>query len=83
MGEVFRNPDLAKAFRLLAAGGPRAFYSGEISKAILATSRQLGGTMTADDLQDFSAEWVEPHLNYLQRLESLRIAAQRAGHGGT
>ena len=60
MGEVFKNPDLAKAFHLLAEGGPRAFYSGEISKAILATSRQLGGTMTAEDLQDFSAEWVEP-----------------------
>ncbi len=60
MGEVFRNPDLAKTFRLLAAGGPHAFYTGEISKAILATSRQLGGTMTAEDLQDFSAEWVDP-----------------------
>ena len=59
-GEVFRNPDLAKAFRLLAADGPRAFYSGAISKAILATSRQLGGTMAAEDLADFSAEWVEP-----------------------
>src|SRR5271167_3641248 len=37
MGEVFRNPDIAKALRLLADGGPRAFYSGEIAKAILAT----------------------------------------------
>lgn len=65
MGEVFRNPDLAKAFRLLAAGGPPAFYSGEIAKAILATSRQVGGTMTAEDLQDFSAQWVEPiSINY-------------------
>jgi gamma-glutamyltranspeptidase/glutathione hydrolase len=61
MGEVFRNPDLGKALRLLAAaGGPQAFYSGEIAKAILATSRELGGTMTAEDMQEFSAEWVEP-----------------------
>jgi gamma-glutamyltranspeptidase / glutathione hydrolase len=60
MGEVFRNPDLGKALRLLAAGGPQAFYSGEIAKAILATSRGLGGTMTSEDLVDFSAEWVEP-----------------------
>jgi gamma-glutamyltranspeptidase / glutathione hydrolase len=60
MGEVFRNPDVAKALRLLAEGGPRAFYSGEIAKAILATSRETGGTMTAEDLEDFSAEWVEP-----------------------
>ena len=60
MGEVFRNPDVAKALRLLAEGGPRVFYGGEIAKAILATSREAGGTMTEDDLETFSAEWVEP-----------------------
>ena len=60
MGEVFRNPDVARALRLLADGGPRAFYGGEIAKAILATSRETGGTMTAEDLETFSAEWVEP-----------------------
>lgn len=60
MGEVFQNPDLAKTLGLLAEAGPRAFYSGEIAKAILATSRELGGTMTAEDLEDFAAEWVEP-----------------------
>src|ERR1700733_14768172 len=60
MGEVFKNPDLAKALGLLAAQGPQAFYRGEIAKATLATERELGGTMVAEDLQDFSAEWVEP-----------------------
>jgi gamma-glutamyltranspeptidase/glutathione hydrolase len=60
MGEVFRNPAVAKALRLLAEGGPRAFYGGEIAKAILATSRETGGTLTAEDLESFSAEWVEP-----------------------
>jgi gamma-glutamyltranspeptidase/glutathione hydrolase len=60
MGDVFKNPALGKALRILAAGGPHAFYSGEIAKAILATSRELGGTMTAEDLQEFTAEWVEP-----------------------
>jgi gamma-glutamyltranspeptidase/glutathione hydrolase len=60
MGEVFRNPDLAHSLRLLAEGGPRAYYGGEIAKAILATSRELVGTMTPEDLETFSAEWVEP-----------------------
>jgi gamma-glutamyltranspeptidase / glutathione hydrolase len=60
MGEVFRNPDVARALRLLAEEGPRVFYGGEIARAILATSRETGGTMTADDLETFSAEWVEP-----------------------
>jgi gamma-glutamyltranspeptidase/glutathione hydrolase len=59
-GEVFKNPDVAKTLRVLAAGGPQTFYKGEIAKGILATSRELGGTMTAEDLAEFSAEWVEP-----------------------
>lgn len=60
MGQVFKNPDVAKALRLVAAEGPTVFYTGEISKAILATSNELGGTMTAEDLKDYSPEWVEP-----------------------
>jgi gamma-glutamyltranspeptidase / glutathione hydrolase len=60
MGEVFRNPDLAKALRLLAARGPEAFYKGEIARAILSTSQEFDGTMTAEDLAGFSAEWVAP-----------------------
>jgi gamma-glutamyltranspeptidase/glutathione hydrolase len=59
-GDLFRNPELARAYRLLASEGPRALYEGEIAAAILNTSRPLGGTMTPDDLSSFSAEWVEP-----------------------
>jgi gamma-glutamyltranspeptidase/glutathione hydrolase len=60
MGELFKNPDVGKALSLLASGGPGVFYSGEIAQAILATEHELGGTMQADDLKDFTAEWVEP-----------------------
>jgi gamma-glutamyltranspeptidase / glutathione hydrolase len=60
VGQVFQNHDLAKALRLVAQGGPDAFYKGEIANAILSTSQSLGGTMAADDLSEFSPEWVEP-----------------------
>jgi len=60
MGEVFKNPDVAKALRLVADDGPQAFYSGEIAKSILATEREFNGPMQADDLKEFSAEWVDP-----------------------
>jgi gamma-glutamyltranspeptidase / glutathione hydrolase len=60
LGGVFRNPDLAKALRQLAEVGPQAVYKGEIARAILATSQSLGGTMAADDLAEFSPEWVNP-----------------------
>ncbi len=59
-GELFRNPQMAHAFRLLAEQGPDAFYKGEIAAAVLKTSRRLGGTMTAQDLTSFEPEWVEP-----------------------
>jgi len=59
-GQMFRNPGMAAAYRLIAEQGESAFYRGAIGKAILATSERLGGTMTAADLSEFQAEWVEP-----------------------
>jgi gamma-glutamyltranspeptidase/glutathione hydrolase len=60
VGDVFKNPDIGRALRLIADQGPAAFYKGEIAAAILKTSRELGGTMTAEDLAGFSSEWVTP-----------------------
>jgi gamma-glutamyltranspeptidase/glutathione hydrolase len=61
-GQIFRNPDLAKAFRLLEAQGRDAFYKGDIAKAIVAKEKALGGTMTLQDLAAYKGEWVEPVL---------------------
>jgi gamma-glutamyltranspeptidase/glutathione hydrolase len=60
VGEVFKNPGMARAYRILGDKGPDAFYKGEIAAAILKTSKDLGGTMTAQDLASFASEWVEP-----------------------
>jgi gamma-glutamyltranspeptidase/glutathione hydrolase len=58
-GEIFKNPDLGRTFRLLQAQGAQAFYKGVIAKAIVAKSTALGGTMTLDDLAHYHGEWVE------------------------
>jgi gamma-glutamyltranspeptidase / glutathione hydrolase len=60
VGQIFTNPDLAKALQLIADEGASAFYKGKIAQAILATSHDLGGTMATDDLAAFTPEWVEP-----------------------
>jgi gamma-glutamyltranspeptidase/glutathione hydrolase len=60
LGQVFRNPQYARALELVAKEGPDTFYGGAIAQAILKTSNRLEGVMTADDLRDFRAEWVEP-----------------------
>ncbi|MFP5226184.1 MAG: gamma-glutamyltransferase [Acidobacteriota bacterium] len=59
-GAIFMNPDLANTMRIIADRGEDAFYKGPIAQAILKTSAENGGTMTADDLAQYSAEWVEP-----------------------
>ena len=56
---IFRNPDLARSLRLVAEGGADAFYRGPIADAILALSRERGGTMAAADLASFEPEWVD------------------------
>ena len=59
-GDVFRNRGLAAAYRMVAEEGSAALYQGGLAAAILKTSRRMGGTMTAEDLASYSAEWVEP-----------------------
>src|SRR5262249_47869323 len=60
VGEIFRNPHLARALEEIAKGGRDAFYKGALANRILDTSARLGGTMAADDLSEFAAEWVDP-----------------------
>ena len=60
VGEVFRNPGLGHAMRLIAHKGPDAFYTGEIANAIVSTSKKLGGSFEAADLAEWKPEWVEP-----------------------
>jgi gamma-glutamyltranspeptidase/glutathione hydrolase len=60
VGEIFRNPDLARSLEAIASGGRDAYYRGDSAKNIVALSKRLGGTMTLEDLADYSSEWVEP-----------------------
>ena len=41
-GQIYRNPDLAKTFRILQQKGRDGFYKGEIAQAIVAKSTALG-----------------------------------------
>jgi gamma-glutamyltranspeptidase / glutathione hydrolase len=60
VGEIFRNPNLAAALRRIGEHGHDGYYRGETAQKILAAESRFGGPMTADDLSEFSAEWVEP-----------------------
>ena len=59
-GEVFKNPDLAGSLRLIAEKGRDGYYTGKTAEAIVAISKEAGGTMTLADLAEFEPEWVTP-----------------------
>ena len=59
-GDVFRNPNLAKTYRLIAEGGRDAFYKGEIAEIIDVYMAEQGGFLTYEDLAAHKSEWVTP-----------------------
>jgi gamma-glutamyltranspeptidase/glutathione hydrolase len=60
VGEVFRNPDLAWSLEQIAQHGRDAFYKGEIAAKILDSMMRHNGPMNAQDLAEYSGEFVEP-----------------------
>ncbi len=60
VGEIFRNPELAWSLQQIAQDGREAFYKSEIAAKILEAMKRHGGTMVAQDLAEYSSEWVEP-----------------------
>jgi gamma-glutamyltranspeptidase/glutathione hydrolase len=59
-GDVFKNPNLANTYRLIASGGRDAFYEGEIADRIDAYMAEQGGFLTREDLAAHTSEWVTP-----------------------
>ena len=59
-GDVFKNPELANTYRLIAKDGRDAFYKGEIADKIVALSDRAGGLFSKKDFEDHKSEWIEP-----------------------
>ncbi|NVM27036.1 MAG: gamma-glutamyltransferase [Desulfobacterales bacterium] len=60
LGEIFKQPDLARTFKRIAMGGHDVFYKGEIAEAIAACSQENGGLITMRDLNAHTSTWVTP-----------------------
>jgi len=63
-GDLFRQPDLARTLRDLAAEGPDLFYQGRVARTV-ADCLAGDGFLTLDDLGAHTGEWGEPvHTTY-------------------
>ena len=64
-GQIFRNPDLAKTYKILAEKGRTDFYEGTIARTIADYVQAKGGFLSKSDLATHHSEWVEPvSVNY-------------------
>ena len=59
-GDIFKNPMLAKTYKMLAKEGRDGFYKGETAKIISKFIKEQGGFLSYEDLAEFESEWVEP-----------------------
>jgi gamma-glutamyltranspeptidase/glutathione hydrolase len=55
VGEILKQPDLARTLDRIAAKGPAGFYEGETALAIEKEMRAHGGLITRQDLQSYKA----------------------------
>ncbi|MEO1252203.1 MAG: gamma-glutamyltransferase [Pseudomonadota bacterium] len=59
VGEVFKNPDLANTYSIIARKGRKAFYEGEIADVMADYFERIGGALTKDDFATHEGEWVD------------------------
>jgi gamma-glutamyltranspeptidase / glutathione hydrolase len=77
VGSVFRNPDLARTYELLAAEGVAPVYSGELGKEIVQTAQHPPVAAGAAPVRAGLLDLVD-----LERYEALRQAPTRIGYRG-
>ena len=77
--DVRRNPDLARTYQMIAAGGRDAFYDGPIAQTIDAYFKRIGGWLSAEDLREHQAEWVEPLVTKYRGVDVYGMPANTQG----
>ncbi|MEE2775648.1 MAG: gamma-glutamyltransferase [Acidobacteriota bacterium] len=59
-GSIFRSPELGRSLRVVAEGGPEAFYRGPIAAEICRYSEETGGFLQPSDFAAHESRWVDP-----------------------
>ena len=87
VGTLFRNPDLARTYRLLADEGVDALYTGDLAQEIVATARDpketgapvRNGLLREEDLERYEALRREPTRVDYRGLEVYGMAPPSSG----
>lgn len=90
VGSTFRNPDLARTLSLLAAKGPRAFYTGDVARDVARTVQAPPkdpasdlpappGSLTTKDLAGYRVDRQAPTRSTYRGLDVYGMAPSSSG----
>jgi len=79
VGEVWKQPDLARSLASIAAGGADAFYRGPIAAAIVRASEKNGGILTMADFAAYTVDESAPLHCAFKGLEIVSAAPPSSG----
>ena len=79
VGDLIRNPMQARALRLIAEEGRRAFYAGPIADVIVTAMQTHGGPVTHKDLAAVSVRVSEPLRGTFQGMDVLTMPPPSSG----
>ena len=60
VGDIIKNPDLAKTMEKIVKDGEKAFYEGEVAEAIVKATVAAKGKMSLEDLKNYKIKISDP-----------------------
>ena len=81
MGDVLKQPDLARTLERIADDGPAGFYEGETARLIEKEMKAGGGLITREDLKAYAPKRREVAARHLPRLRGPHHAAGQLRRG--
>jgi gamma-glutamyltranspeptidase/glutathione hydrolase len=79
MGDLLRQPELARTLRRIAEQGPAGFYAGETAELIEREMRAHGGLITREDLGRYRARRREPVRGTYRDVEIISMPPSSSG----
>ncbi len=79
IGDIIKQPDLARTLRAIARKGNKGFYQGSIARKMVRSVRKAGGVWTLQDLKNYRIIERKPIVGHYKRYKITSAAPPSSG----
>ncbi|MDX1353428.1 MAG: gamma-glutamyltransferase, partial [Thiomicrorhabdus sp.] len=79
VGQIFKQPELAKTLQRIAKQGVKEFYFGETAQRLVKQMQQNNGLITLEDLAAYQAQWRQPIIGHWKGREIVSAPPPSSG----